>query len=131
MNHLITQVILVVLILLECFVGLSSLWGGIKLIRTNGMGMPVVWLDGSPFRSYKGPGIILASIVAGTHLWGSVGLLLNVPYSLEMCAVAGLGLLIWTFVEQYIIRHNNWLQALYFAFALTEIIFVGVYLRLS
>jgi hypothetical protein len=52
---------------LEAFVGLTAVGGGIALATgAEGDRFPVSWLDGTPFDSYLVPGLILAIVVGGS-----------------------------------------------------------------
>lgn len=51
------------LIGLEVVVGANAVYGGIGLM-VNGLGMPVDWLDGTPFGSWLLPGVFLLAVVA-------------------------------------------------------------------
>lgn len=95
-------------------VGLSAVFGGYALAATDWIKLPHSWLAGSPFDSYFWPGVILALIVGGTHLWAALLLFKKYQFAYEAAAVAGFGLLIWIFGELYIIRQSSSLQILYF-----------------
>ena len=102
------------LIALECLVGVTAAGGGIGLITTDGLGMPVSWLKNSPFPSYLIPGLILFFAVGGTNICAAAIGLKNYRHPYAASAVAGFGLLIWIFTEIYIIGHSHWLQFFYF-----------------
>ena len=71
----------IALVVLEILMGLAAVGGGVGLILTNGLGMPVEWLEGSPFGSYTIPGVVLlavgiinlvsAAAVLRHHRWGA------------------------------------------------------------
>lgn len=108
----------------EMLVGLSAVSGGYKIIITDGLGMPVAWLEGSVFTSYFWPAVILSSIVGGTYILSSILMWKNHTRALEASAVAGFGLLIWLFTELYIMTKPHWLQVLYFGFGIVTLIAV-------
>lgn len=121
-------------ILLACLtvlVGLSAVAGGIGLVWTNGLGMPLSWLHASWFASYIWPGLILVFVVGGTQLTAARLLWRKSPHSEYALATAGLALLIWIFVEMYSIAHPSWLQAACFFFAILIIVLTMVYIRLK
>lgn len=97
------------------FLGISAVFGGIGLIFNDGLSMPKDWLSNSPFNSYLIPGLILTFIVGGTSFGASYMLLKNMKNSIEGAAVAGFGVIIWIFVQRYIIRQSSFLQIVYFA----------------
>lgn len=94
--------------------GISAVIGGIELIRTNGMGMPLEWLSNSPFDSFLIPGLILTFVVGGTSLAASYFLIKRHKYQHEASAIAGFGILIWIYVQITIVRQASFLQTVYF-----------------
>ena len=109
------RLIKIFLIAAELVVGITAILGGYGLIFNDGMGLPSAWLSGTPFSSYFWPGVILALVVGGTNISAAVLVLRNHRYSLEMSAVAAFGLLIWLFVEVYMLPHSSMLQIIYFS----------------
>lgn len=95
----------------------------------DGLGMNVAWV--APFASYFWPGVILFVVVGGTHIVASIMLWRNSRWALEAAAKAGFGLLIWEFVELYIITKPHWLQGLYFGFGIITLVYVMVLLKYS
>ncbi len=108
--------------ILGILIGMSAVFGGYKLITTDGLGMPVSLLSTSPFSSYFWPGIILAVIVGGAYLLSAFLLWRQSKLAMEGLAVAGFGLLIWIFVEMYIMHQSHWLHALYFGFGIVTLV---------
>lgn len=116
---------------LEFLIGISAVAGGIALITLNGLGMPVIWLDHSPFASYFWPGVILSLIVGGTYLLASILLWKKNKFTCEATATAGFGLLTWVFVELYIINEPHWLQIFYFGFGVLTLVVTLFLLKFS
>ena len=96
------------------FVGLISVVSGIYMIPTNGMGMPLSWLEDTVFGSYLVPGLILAIVIGGFSLAAGILLLLKKRCATEMTISTGFALLIWIFTEIYLIRESYWLQTAFF-----------------
>lgn len=119
------------LIIILLFLGLTAVAGGINLIITNGSGMPVEWLANSPFRSFLIPGLILTLLIGGLSLVSSVLLMKNHRLKLELSAVNGFGVLIWIFVQQYIIRQSSFLQIVYFGIGIIILILTFLLLKSS
>lgn len=107
-------------------IGITALAGGYGLIFRNGLGMPLSSLAGSPFTSYFWPGVILFFVVGGTHVFASIMLFKRHYLSAEFSAIAGFGLLIWVFVEMYIILGGHPLQALYFSFGILTLVLTAI-----
>ncbi len=106
-------------IIIAGFVALSAISGGIRLIATGGLGMPISLLGGT-FPNYTIPGIILVVIVGGAHLITAVALIRRSTAASILMFISGCGLLIWIFVQLYIMKTPHFLQALNFAFAIFQ-----------
>lgn len=114
----------VTLIVITVFNALSALGGGIAILATNGLGMPLSMLANGPFTSFTVPGLILVVVVGGTQVLSSVLLLLRRDSSLAWTAVAGFGMIIWIFIETGIIAGQSWLQVLYFSTGVAQLVLV-------
>jgi hypothetical protein len=112
------------LIALLLFGALSSIDGAVMAIAFNGAGLPLEYLEGSPFDSYLVPGLILGVVVGGTQLAAAGFLMTRHPWSLPTSAIAGFGMIIWVFVELAMILVYSFLQTLYFGLAVLELILV-------
>jgi hypothetical protein len=104
------------------FLGILSMVGGIQLIRTNGMGIPVAWLENTPFSSFLIPGLILTIVIGGLSLLTAILMFLKRKFAIICSAALGFGLLIWIFVEMYLIHESFWLQAAIFIIAVLIVI---------
>ncbi len=103
------------LLIVTVFNALSALVSGVAMLLTDGLGMPLSFLETSPFTSFLWPGVVLVVVVGGTQALAAVLLTLRREAALLWSAVAGFGLLIWIFIETGLIREWSWLQVLYFA----------------
>lgn len=117
-----------VLIALLIFGCVSAVGGAVLAIAFNGAGVPLTYLEGSPFRSFLIPGLILGVVVGGTQLGAAVALIIRQRWSLLICAIAGFGMIIWVFVELAIILTYSFLQTLYFGLGMLELILVLILL---
>lgn len=113
------------------FGALSALGGGVLGVAANGGGVPLRYLEGSPFVSYLVPGLILGVVVGGTQLAAALALQLRRAEGLMLSAVAGFGMMIWIFVELAIMSEYSFLQAIYFALGALQLIAVLVLLGVS
>ncbi len=98
-----------VLLLLVVIQGLGGVGGGFLLsIRPDGsiMGIPVSYLDGSPFRDFLIPGLILLLVLGVLPLVAAVGLWLRRTWAWYAAFVVGCGLMIWILVEITIIPYD-------------------------
>lgn len=119
------------LIALLLFLGITAAIGGMQLIRTNGMGMPIDWLSKSPFPNFIIPGFILLLIVGGSSLLAAFLHIKNHKYAIEASVTAGFGILIWIFTELMMIPHASFLQVIYFALGILILILSMFLLRKS
>jgi hypothetical protein len=119
------KILRMISILLEWFVGISAIAGGYVVAASNGKGVDLStdWLSGS-LGSYLIPGIILAVVIGGTQVIAALAETMKSSIAHEASATAALSLLIWFFIELYILKHTNWLQILYFAIGVLILIFL-------
>jgi hypothetical protein len=80
----------IALVVLEILMGLAAVGGGLALVVTNGqvIEMPVELLEGSPFRSYFIPGLVLL-VVGITNLASSAAVAASTAVSGVGGAVGG------------------------------------------
>lgn len=109
---------------------LSAGIGTVMAVSMHGGGVPAGYLEGTPFRSFVLPGLILGGIVGGTQLISAIALSRRRPSALRWTAIAGFGMLLWLFTELAMLQHFSWLQAVYFAFGVVELVLVFALLGL-
>jgi len=104
------------LLLMISFIAITSTISGVLLVSDPGgsiMNLPLTLLNGTPFKNYLIPGIILTAIVGGVNL---VAVVYNIQKSSNRYnwAMAG-GMMIcgWIIVQMIIIRAAHWLHFLY------------------
>lgn len=90
----------------------------------DGAGVPHRYLDGTPFDSFVAPGLILGVVVGGTHAVAAFAVYRRDRVGALAAAVAGFGMMIWIFVELAMISEFSWLQVMYFAIGLCEVVLV-------
>lgn len=112
------------LLIVTVFNALSALVSGVAMLLTDGLGMPLSFLETSPFTSFLWPGVVLVVVVGGTQAFAAVLLTLRREAALLWSAVAGFGMLIWIFIETGLIREWSWLQILYFATGVVQLALV-------
>lgn len=104
------------------FGSVSAFGGFVMLLTPSAGGLPHELLNNSPFSSFVFPGVILGLVVGGTQLLGAIGLLRKWPHSSEWIAIAGFGMIVWIYAEIYIVKQISWLQTVYFALGIAELI---------
>ncbi len=109
------------LIFLHLLIGISASFGGYKLITDNGMGIPIRFLEGSPFSNYFYPGLILLIVVGFGNLIAAKMHILKIHYANEVSLAAGFSIMIFEFVELYIVKHPFWLQLAYFSLGIITV----------
>lgn len=106
---------LIVLAIVLVLQGIVAVAGGASLVAAPDgsiMGMPVAWLDGSPFRDYLIPGLFLLVVLGLAPLVIAYGLLKRQRWAWPAAVLVGGALLVWLTV-QYTIVGFAWLQAVY------------------
>lgn len=106
---------------------ISAIGGGVLGVAANGAGVPLTYLEGTPFTSYLLPGLILGLVVGGTQGFAAFATHRHHAYALLAGAVAGFGMIIWIFVELAITGYS-WLQSVYLAVGIGELALVLVLL---
>jgi hypothetical protein len=89
--------------------GLGGLGGGLSLsIAPDGsiMRMPTSLLEGSPFRDFLIPGLILLLVLGVLPLVAAAGLWLRRRWAWYAAFVVGCGLMVWILVEVTIIPYD-------------------------
>lgn len=98
----------------------SALIGMVGLTVGGGMGLPPEWLEGSVFRSYVWPGIILGLVVGGMQALALVAQFGRFALAWGMHAAAGLTMMIWIFVEIAVLLEWSPLHGIFFATGLVQ-----------
>lgn len=116
-----TKSLRILLIILNLFLGLTAIGGGIQLL--SGFYVPPVdMLSGSPFDNYTVPGLALGLIVGGGALTAAVLLIRKNKFASLASAFAGLIIMVFEFVEVLVIGFPEgaagFMQLLYFGLGL-------------
>jgi hypothetical protein len=112
------------LLVLLWFGAVSALAGGILGVFLNGAGVPLGYLEKTPFSSYLIPGLVLGIVVGGTQAAAVIALHRRAPHALIAVVVAGFGMIVWIFVEIAVISEYSPLQTIYFALGILELVLV-------
>lgn len=130
MEHQKSKRVSIILGILQLFISLSALAGGYGFIADPtgaAQGMPLSFLDGSPFKDFLIPGIILFIFNGiGSGIAGFLTLR-RYCYAGEIAFVFGAGLVVWIIVQVQIIPFH-WMHTLYFLLGVAELV-LGLMLR--
>jgi hypothetical protein len=111
----------VALIVLELCIGVGALAGGVNAL-TGAKGVPREWLDGTPFKSYFVPGLLLFVVIGGSML-AAAGLLLGGASAARLVSLeAGIVLLGWIAAQLATIGYRHWLQPLFLVLGLAVVV---------
>jgi hypothetical protein len=72
--------------------------------------VPLEWLDGSPFRTYFVPSLILFVVVGGSFLFAAIAVLSRARIARVSALGAGAVVLVWILVQVSIIGYVSWMQ---------------------
>lgn len=109
------------MLVLELFIGLGAVGGGVGPILTNGMEMPHDWLTDTPFDSYRVPGIILALAVGGGNLTAAWMLWRRRPLTPAAPLAGGCIPLGWMSVQLALIGYRGCPQPVYVGFGVVVV----------
>jgi hypothetical protein len=70
----------------------------------------VEWLQGSPFKDYRLPGLFLAIVIGSSNLVSAVGLTRRHPLAPVVSLATGLNLVVWISIQTWIIGLRDWRQ---------------------
>lgn len=104
------------LFILVAFVALTSVISGLIMMSDPEgviLNMPVSLLQGTPFRDFLIPGIILATVVGGINLLAVAYNLNRHPSRYNWALAGGLVISGWIVIQMLLIQMVNWLHFLY------------------
>lgn len=129
-----TKFFIVLLIIVEFFNGLSGLAGGFGLISdptAASLGMELSWLEGTPFRNFLIPGIILF-LINGIGNTAAAILSIRKTRCFEITGIVlGVVMMIWIISQVAFIGYKNFLQPLYFSTGLIQTLLGTIIFKLN
>jgi len=117
--------------ILQTFIGLGALGGGVLLVKDpsgSTLGLPLSFLEGSPFRDFLIPGIFLLTVNGIGSMIGAALTFTRRRYAQELAIVLGAILVLWIVIQVIIIRSFSWMHMLYFILGIVEL-GLGFYIR--
>lgn len=97
------------LISLQLLVMLNAFGGGIYGL-SGAPGIDPAWLDGSPFRTYVIPSLILFTVIGGGMAVATAAWILKSRVAPWLSLVMGAALMSWIVVQLAMIGYVSWLQ---------------------
>lgn len=94
---------------LLAFGALNAFAGGVYGL-SGAEGVPLEWLEGSPFRSYFVPSLILFFIVGGSFLFAAIAVFSGSRIARFSALGAGTVVLVWIVVQVSVIGYVSWMQ---------------------
>jgi hypothetical protein len=73
-------------------------------------GVPVEWLEGSPFNDYFVPSLVLFMLVGGSFLFASIAVFEQFRVARASAFAAGTIVLVWIAIQVTIIGYVSWMQ---------------------
>ena len=116
---------------LQAFIGLGALAGGYGLVSDpsgNTLGLPMSFLEGSPFSDFLIPGLFLLVVNGFGSLIGAGFSFTRRRYAQEIAIVLGAILVSWIVIQVIIISSFHWMHVLYFILGVVEL-GIGLYIR--
>jgi hypothetical protein len=123
---IINKIIRYALVVLQIFVGITAVLGGIGLVSDPSgakMNVPLELLKNSPFANYLIPGLVLLLVIGVGHVVVGIITFLRHRYSGNMAILFGAFLALYMITEVWFIGLVNISQPLYFVLGAVEIIF--------
>ena len=116
---------------LQAFIGLGALAGGFGLVNDpsgSALGVPLSFLEGSPFPDFLIPGIFLLAVNGVGSMIGAVLSFTRRRFAQEIAIVLGAILVAWIVIQVVIIRSFSWMHILYLILGVVEL-GIGLYIR--
>ena len=116
---------------LQAFIGLGALGGGFMLVidpSGSALGLPMSFLEGSPFPDFLIPGMFLLAVNGIGSMIGAGLSFTRRRYAQEIAIVLGAILVAWIVIQVVIISSFHWLHVLYFILGVVEL-GIGLYIR--
>ena len=130
-NTIAKRKVYIILGSLQAFIGFGAFGGGLMLVidpSGNTLGVPMSFLEGSPFLDYLIPGVFLLAVNGVGSMVGAGFSFTRRRYAKEIAIVLGAILVAWIVVQVVIIRSIGWLHILYFILGVVEL-GIGLYIR--
>ncbi len=90
--------------------GALNAFGGGYYGMSGAEGVPIKWLEGSPFRDFFIPSLILFIVVGGSFLFAAIAVFARFHFARPAAFVSVVVVFVWLAVQLYIIGSVSWMQ---------------------
>lgn len=104
-TKIITNILGILLLLLAI-----NAFGGGYYAMAGAEGVPMEWLQGSPFASYFVPGLFLFIVIGGWALFAAILVFMKNKFAPKAALISGVMVLLWLGVQFSIIGYVSWMQ---------------------
>jgi hypothetical protein len=98
-------------------------FGGGYYAMAGAEGVPLEWLEGSPFRSYFLPGLFLLGVIGGLSTVAAIAVFGKWRGGRLLSLLTGIVVVIWLLTQVTIIGYVSWMQPTTFALAILILVF--------
>lgn len=119
-----STVLVISLGLLQCFIGLSGIAGGVGLVSApdgTRLGFALEWLNNAPFADYLIPGLFLLVIVGIGTIVAGLATFLRYRNTGELAVLFGAIMMLWIALQVWWIDLTSRLQPLFFTLGFFEL----------
>ena len=95
--------------ILVAFMALNAFAGGYYAL-SGAKGVPMGWLNGSPFQDYFIPGLVLMIVVGGAFLIAAIAVLADLRIARRATFISVIMVIVWLLVQVSIIGYVSWMQ---------------------
>jgi hypothetical protein len=112
------------------FIALTAIGGGIALLTgAEGQRFPLDWLQGTPFKDYTIPALLLTVAVGGSSLLACIAIIRDLKTGMPAALAAGMIMVGFIVIEVLILKQvppgPTPIEIMYFILGLTTILLAG------
>lgn len=114
-----------ILVFLITFIALTSIVSGIYMVIYPAgtiMNLSIILLEGTPFKDFQIPGLILSIIVGGVNLLALFFMLQKNRYRFNWAMAGGIILVGWIAGQVMLIETLHWLHFIYFGIGVINVL---------
>lgn len=120
----------IVIGVITAFIALTAIGGGMALLSgLEGERFPLVWLEGTPFKNYTIPALLLTIVVGGSSLIACITIFKNLKTGIVFSLVAGMIMVGFIAVEVLILEQSppgpTPIEKMYFTLGVTTFLLAG------